>query len=89
MTVAAIDQQVFAAPLDRSYFAAGEAADGARHAPAQARLAHRHRGNRAPHEMWLDAPTGDLDFREFWHGETVVRNRLVRRTEYTYTAFLP
>ena len=53
--------------------------------PAQPRLAHRHRGDRAPDEMGRDAPAGDFDFGEFRHRQ-LTAGCLVRGTKYTYTA---
>ena len=67
VAVAAIEQQVFAAPRDRAHSRPGERAHRVRNRPAQARLAHRDRGDRAADEVGRDAAAGDFDFGEFRH----------------------
>ena len=62
VAAAAVDQEVFPAPLDRNDRAARERADLSRHSPAQARLAHLDTGDRSPAQVGLDAQARDLDF---------------------------
>src|SRR5262245_32754003 len=62
VAVAAVEQKIFSAPLDRVHSAPGEAPDDRRHAPAQARLAHRDWTDSATDQPGLEAASGDLDF---------------------------
>ncbi len=82
MAVAAIEQQVLArAGAPRARCARRGARTSSRHAPAQARLAHRHGGDRAAGDLRRDAAARDFDFRQFGHGTRL----LVQGTKYTYT----
>ena len=51
MSIAAIDQQVLASPVNRTHGAAGERAHRRRHRPAKPRLAYLDSGDDATREM--------------------------------------
>src|SRR6185369_1560563 len=62
VAVAAVDEKILAAALDRAHGAAREAMHLPRHRPAQARLAHRAARDHAPGELRLESAPRDLDF---------------------------
>ena len=63
VAVAAIDQQVLAAPTHRSHGAARKAMDILRYRPAQARLVHGYRRYDAADEARRETSTGHFHFR--------------------------
>jgi len=54
MSIAAIDQQVLASPVNRAHRAACERAHHRRHRPAKARLAYLDSGDDAARKMWSE-----------------------------------
>jgi tetratricopeptide (TPR) repeat protein len=69
IAVAAIDQEIFAAPLDRAHRAAGEPVHILRHRPAQPRLAHRDARDHAARELRLEAAARHFDLGKLRHRE--------------------
>jgi hypothetical protein len=89
MAAAAVQQQILASTADRPHLAACKRPYRLRHAPAQAWLAHRNRGDRLTYYVRGNTPARDFDFREFRHGsqsDATGADYLVRGTKYTYTA---
>jgi hypothetical protein len=82
MSVAQVDEQIFAAPAHRLHFASGELSHGTRDRPAQARLTHLDSGNHAAFQVRHEAAARNFDFREFRH-DSQEEKRLVRGTKYT------
>src|SRR6185436_7958018 len=79
VSIAAIDQQIFAAPANRAHLASRERTYRAWNRPAQPRLAHCHGRNDLTDDMRCEPATGDLDFGQFRHRQGL----LVRGTKYT------
>ena len=67
MAVAAVDEQVLAAPLHAAHLAPREQAHRVRHRPAQAPLPDCDARNHAAGEMRREAAARDFDFRQFGH----------------------
>ena len=67
MSIAAIDQQVLASPVNRAHGAPGERAHHCRHRPAKARLAYLDSGDYAAREMRSEAAPRDFYLGQFRH----------------------
>src|SRR5256714_3840778 len=67
MAVAAVDQKIFAAPLDRAHGAPGESVHVLRHRPAQPGFAHGHTGDHATRELGLEAAARHFDLGKLGH----------------------
>ena len=81
LAVAAVEQQVLAAPAHRAHRPSGERAHVLGHAPAQPGLAHLDGGDAQARKLARKAASRDFDFGQLGHGTLL----LVRGTKYTYT----
>lgn len=85
-----IEQQIFST-AGHGYDAptAQDAVEIAGDGPAQLPLADHYPGDIAAQQMRLDAPTGDFDFRKFWHGLELSPSAYVRERAALLISSLP
>jgi len=79
-SVAAVEQEVLAAPAHGRDASPGERANVRRHGPAQARLAHLHGRDRAAGDAAREAASGHFDFGKLGHGTPCAGHQIYLRS---------